>query len=71
MPKSDPGALTEDEYLWVTIYMLRLNGMPAGATELTAEPKVLDAIRIDSVPVAKKAAGLSHLRPSLQHLPRR
>ena len=70
MPKSEPGVLSEDEYVWVTAYMLRLNGMPAGTTPLTAEQKLLDAIRIDSVPIAKKSAGLSHLRPSLQHLPR-
>ena len=30
MPKTAPGSLTEDEYVWVTAYILRLNGMPAG-----------------------------------------
>ena len=55
MPKSSPGSLTEDEYVWVTAYMLKLNGMPAGAKPLNAEPKELEAIRIDSVGTAKKA----------------
>ena len=49
MPKSAPGTLTEDEYVWVTAYILRLNGMPAGKTELNAEPAWLKSVRVDSV----------------------
>lgn len=48
MPKAAPGSLTEDEYVWVTAYILRLNGMPAGRTELNAEPSWLKAVRVDS-----------------------
>ena len=48
MPKAAPGSLTEDEYVWVTAYILRLNGMPAGRTELNAEPAWLKAVRVDS-----------------------
>ena len=48
MPKSAPGTLSEDEYVWVTAYVLKLNGMPAGTRELSAEPTVLQRIRIDS-----------------------
>jgi mono/diheme cytochrome c family protein len=48
MPKSAPGSLTEDEYVWVMAYILRLNGMPSGKTELSAEPSVLKAVRIDT-----------------------
>lgn len=48
MPKSGPGTLTEDEYVWVTAYVLKLNNMPSGARELTADPALLKAIRIDS-----------------------
>jgi mono/diheme cytochrome c family protein len=50
MPKSAPGTLTEEEYVWVTAYILKLNGMPAGKVELTAEPSWLKAVRIDAVP---------------------
>jgi cytochrome c2 len=50
MPKSAPGTLTEDEYVWVTAYILKLNGMPAGKVELTAEPNWLKAVRIDAGP---------------------
>lgn len=48
MPKTAPGSLTEDEYVWVTAYILRLNGMPPGKTELSPEPAWLKAVRVDS-----------------------
>lgn|GEM_PF-57028 len=51
MPKSGPGTLTEDEYVWVTAYVLKLNGMPASSRELSAEPTLLKTIRIDSTAV--------------------
>ncbi len=52
MPKSAPGTLTEDEYVWVTAYVLKLNGMPASTRELSAAPELLKAIRIDSTQVS-------------------
>lgn len=56
MPKSGPGTLTEDEYVWVTAYVLKLNNMPAGTTELTADPALLETIRIDSTtPMTKES----------------
>ncbi|MFN8718351.1 MAG: c-type cytochrome [Gemmatimonadaceae bacterium] len=48
MPKSAPGSLTEDEYVWVTAYILRLNGMPPGKIALSPEPAWLKAVRVDS-----------------------
>lgn len=48
MPKSGPGTLTEDEYVWVIAYILKINGMPAGSTELHADPAWLRSVRIDS-----------------------
>lgn len=47
MPKSAPGTLTEDEYVWVTAYVLKLNGMPPSPRELSAEPQLLRSIRIE------------------------
>ena len=47
MPKNDPGTLTAEEYADVTAYLLRMNGMPAGAVELAADTLALKAIRID------------------------
>ena len=48
MPKAAPGSLTEDEYVWVTAYILRLNGMPPGRTALSPEPAWLKSVRVDS-----------------------
>jgi hypothetical protein len=52
MPKNEPGSLTEQEYVDVISYMLRLNGMPAGMKELEADSVALTKIRIDSSRVA-------------------
>ena len=59
MPKSAPGTLTEDEYVWVTAYILKLNGMPAGKVELNPAPEWLKAVRIDAVPGTAPEAALS------------
>lgn len=48
MPKNDPGSLSEQDYVDVMSYMLRLNGMPAGVDELPADSIALTRIRIDS-----------------------
>lgn len=48
MPKNDPGSLSEQEYVDVMSYMLRLNGFPAGVEELPADSVALTTIRIDS-----------------------
>lgn len=58
MPKSAPATLTDDEYVWVTAYVLRLNGMPAGARELEADLSALKLIRIDTT--ASGRAGSEH-----------
>jgi len=50
MPKSDPGSLTEREYILVLAYLLKLNGMPAGAEELPGDSLALTRIRIDWKP---------------------
>ena len=48
MPKNDPGSLSEQEYVDVMSYMLRLNGMPAGVEEMPADSVALTKVRIDS-----------------------
>ena len=52
MPKNDPGSLSQQEYVDVMSYMLRLNGMPAGVEEMPADSVALTKIRIDSSRVA-------------------
>jgi mono/diheme cytochrome c family protein len=47
MPQNRPGALKPREYADVLAYILSLNGVPAGATELSAQAETFDTIRID------------------------
>ena len=47
MPDDDPGALSEQQYLDVTAYILKLNGMPAGETPLVADTIVLKKLVIN------------------------
>lgn len=47
MPKNEPGTLTLRETTQVLAYLLQMNGMPAGSTELPGNTTVLKTIRID------------------------
>jgi mono/diheme cytochrome c family protein len=49
MPKSDPGSLSDEEYVQSIAYLLRINGMPAGNTPLATDSAALAAIRLDSL----------------------
>lgn len=55
MPKNDPGSLSEEEYVDVITYLLRLNGMPVGVDDLPVDSVALSRIRIDSSRVAPPA----------------
>ncbi len=44
MPKSDPGALPAADYAQVLAYLLKINGAPAGKTELPADSNALKKI---------------------------
>ena len=48
MPKNDPGSLSEQEYIDVVAYVLKLNHMPSGKVDLPTDSKKLAAIRIDT-----------------------
>jgi hypothetical protein len=50
MPKSEPGSLTEREYITVLAYVLKMNGMPAGEAPLSADSTELSRIRIEFKP---------------------
>jgi mono/diheme cytochrome c family protein len=52
MPKTDPGSLAPEEYVDVVAYMLKINGAPAGKSELPVDDKALKKIRI-SMPRSK------------------
>jgi mono/diheme cytochrome c family protein len=49
MPKDDPGALTEKERADVIAYLLKINALPAGTTDLPTDPELLKKIVIDLV----------------------
>lgn len=55
MPKNDPGTLSPQENADVLAYLLRMNRMPAGDTDLPADSAALKSIRIDNMtlPVRK------------------
>jgi mono/diheme cytochrome c family protein len=62
MPKNEPGSLSEQEYIDVLAYVLKLNHMPSGKAELSPESKKLAAIRVDirgPVKVTKSSKGSS------------
>ena len=46
MPKNDPGSLSEQEYADVTAYVLKMNRMPIGKSDLPADSAKLSLIRI-------------------------
>lgn len=47
MPKQDPGSLTKKEYLQAVAYLLKINDVPAGKTELPTEIEALKKIKIE------------------------
>ena len=47
MPKNDPGSLAPQEYADVLAYVLKMNGLPAGAVELPGDSIKLRIIRIE------------------------
>lgn len=49
MPNDNPGALTDQQYIDVVAYLLKLNRYPTGETELAADENVLRRIRIEQV----------------------
>lgn len=46
MPYNEPGKLSKQEYVDVVAYLLKANGHSAGAKKLTADGKMLSAIRL-------------------------
>ena len=52
MPKSDPASLSPQEYSQLVAYILKINNVPPGKTELPADARKLKAIKIE-MPAAK------------------
>ncbi len=47
MPKNEPASLSPQEYAQVVAYILKLNGVPAGKTDIPADSERLKQIRIE------------------------
>jgi hypothetical protein len=58
MPRDGAGVLADDIKIDVLAFLLEANRFPAGTTELTLDPRALDAIAITSQPGAR--TGLSN-----------
>ncbi len=69
MPDSAPGSLSRDEYADVTAYMLKLNGMRAGAVPLPFD-STLRRIKLDipatAAPTSSHAGDAPSLSPTLR-----
>lgn len=50
MPQTDPGTLSDDEYIALVAYLMQINQMPTGSDALAADSTALVGIRIDSLP---------------------
>lgn len=51
MPKNDPGSLSAEEYADVLAYVLKMNRLPAGKSELQPDSAQLSSIRIETTVV--------------------
>ena len=61
MPEDNPGALTDDEYTRVIVYIFRMNGFSPGADSLPTDTLVMKGIRI-AAPPADSAKPTHHRR---------
>lgn len=57
MPKEEPATLEPKEYAQVVAYLLKINGAPAGKTELPADVEALKKIRISMPAQRSKPPG--------------
>ena len=68
MPDDDPGALSDQQYLDVTAYLLKLNGMPAGDVALVADTAALKKLVIDIKSPGGSGQGSRRLPERLRRL---
>lgn len=47
MPKNDPASLSQQEYIQLVAYLLKINDVPAGEAELPPDNDMLRKIRIE------------------------
>src|SRR5215216_4045157 len=61
MPDDNPGGLSVQQYTDIVAYIFKVNGMPAGADSLPADPEAMRRIKIDAKPDKQTALGRSGL----------
>lgn len=57
MPKNDPGSLTAQEVAQVIAYLMKMNDIPAGKTELSDDVEALKTMRIETPAMRQGKAG--------------
>ncbi|HEX6053327.1 MAG TPA: cytochrome c [Gemmatimonadaceae bacterium] len=55
MPEDNPGGLSAQQYTDIIAYIFKINGLPAGAAALPADPEALRLIKIESKPAGNPA----------------
>ena len=70
MPKNDPGSLEPQQYADLAAYLLKVNAMPAGTTELASDPADLAEVMIE-IPPKKSAKSTTSIKPVKQQPPRK
>jgi len=61
MPEDNPGGLSAQQYTDIIAYIFKINGLPAGAAVLPADPEALRLIKIEAKP---SSPGLASMRRS-------
>jgi mono/diheme cytochrome c family protein len=56
MPEDNPGGLSAQQYTDIIAYIFKINGLPAGAEPLPADPEALRLIRIEAKSAGAQAA---------------
>ncbi|MCC6929129.1 MAG: cytochrome c [Gemmatimonadaceae bacterium] len=67
MPDNNPGLLAVGEYVDVVAYILKINGVPAGSAELTADSTVMRSARLNFPAAAPGGAFVQRL-PRAPHV---
>ncbi len=48
MPDDSPGSLSQQQYVDIVAYILKINGYPSGADSLSTDPEALRLIRLEA-----------------------
>ena len=63
MPDDSPGSLSQQQYIDIVAYILKINGFPSGTDSLSTDPEALRVIKIEAkrdsqTTVAPRSSGL-------------